>query len=136
ELREKVRPYVLRRRTRDCFDLPEILEPITIEARLSEDTWKMYKSMRDEMLVILEGEASIAKQAIVKGLRLAQITSGFLGGIQKFDIDWSEDLGITGTGEVIDGGPPKEIGREKLDTLLAWLATIEQPERILIWSRF
>lgn len=146
ELREKVSPYVLRRKTRDCFDLPPILEPITIEARLKDETWRIYKQMRDDMMAWLgtdDGQdvVSIAQQAIVKGLRLAQITSGFLGGVQKVDmgegfLDFGTDMAA---GERIIDQPVsmlRELGREKLDTLMTWLAEIEQPNRILIWSRF
>lgn len=135
ELREKVAPYVLRRTTRECFDLPPILEPVLLEARLSETTWKLYKQMRDNMVAWLkDGEASIAQQAIVKGMRLAQITSGFLGGIQQVDADglnFEDGPSPTNTVAI------QEIGREKLDTLLGWLDTLSPvPQRLLIWCRF
>jgi SNF2 family DNA or RNA helicase len=137
ELREKVSPYVLRRLTRDCHDLPPILEPVLIEAKLSDKNWALYRAMRDEMVAWLkEGEASIARQAIVKGMRLAQITSGFLGGIEQLDLDG--DL----LANVPDNSPKmaiplQEIGQEKLDALLEWLKTLSpQPERLLVWGRF
>lgn len=156
ELREKVSPYILRRRTRDCFDLPPVLEPVMIEAKLKDETWRIYKQMRDDMVAWIgsvperspewgDGGStlgSIAKQAFVRGLRLAQITSGFLGGVQEIDMD---DAGMLDFGTHMDEDErivdkpvtmTKEIGREKLDALMAWLAEIEQPERLLIWSRF
>ncbi len=154
ELSAKVAPYILRRRTRDCFDLPPVLEPIIIEAKLKDETWRIYKQMRDEFVAWLtepvndvgdpnEGPlASVAKQAFTKGLRLAQITSGFLGGVQKVDMN---DMGMFDFSTEMEAGDRivdkpetmiKEIGSEKLDTLLAWLPRIEQPERLLIWSRF
>jgi SNF2 family DNA or RNA helicase len=143
ELRDKVAPYILRRRTRECFDLPPILEPVTIEAKLKDETWKVYKQMRDEMVawVGTEGEASVAKQAIVKGLRLAQITSGFLGGIQKIDLedgvlDFGTELEPIERLVEMPASCIKEIGSEKLDTLVSWLAEIDSPERLLIWARF
>lgn len=135
ELRAKVAPYALRRMTEDCFDLPPVLEPILVEVTLHE-SWPMYCQMRDDMVAWLDGtqEASVAKQAIVKGLRLAQITSGFLGGVQQLDLDADmiTDLvpaDITETRLV-------EVGREKLDTLLVWLKRHDTHERMLIWSRF
>lgn len=85
ELNARIAPYVLSRKTRDCHDLPPMLPPITIEARLSDKTWKVYREMRDDLVAWLGGEASIAKQAIVKILRLAQITSGFLGGLEELN---------------------------------------------------
>lgn len=137
ELRAKVEPYVLCRTTRECFDLPPIMEPVTIEARLDDENWRLYRSMRDDMVAWLggaEGTASFAKQAIVKAIRLHQITSGFLGGLQA--VDFSEDGSGVVPGELIDG-PPKEIGREKLDALIAWLKCQPViPERLLVWCRF
>lgn len=141
ELRAKVAPYVIRRRTRDCFDLPPILDPIMIEAKLTDATWKLYREMRDDMVAWLGTDtASIAKQAIVKGLRLAQITSGFLGGLERFDetpegmLDFGND---TPAPPLPEGEPPREIGREKLDALLDWLARFSpQPTRLLVWCRF
>lgn len=146
ELRDKVAPFVLRRKTRDCFDLPPILEPVTIEARLKDETWRIYKQMRDDMVAWLgtdngQDVVSIASQAIVKGLRLSQITSGFLGGVQKMDLgEGFLDFGTEmEAGERLIDKPIsclKEVGSEKLDTLCDWLAEIEQPDRILIWARF
>lgn len=141
ELRAKVEPYALRRETRDCFDLPEELEPILLEARLSDETWRLYRQMREELIAWLsDGNASIAQQAIVKTLRLAQITSGFIGGVQSLDetgfLDFNTNL-------VVPGGIEKpvvavqEVGREKLDTLLGFLRGLHrQPERVLVWARF
>lgn len=138
ELSAKVSPYVLRRTTRECFDLPPILEPILIEARLSEETWKLYKQMRDDMVAWLAaGEASIAQQAIVKGMRLAQITSGFLGGVQQVDMADALDFeGPTRAHSDLDT-TIREVGREKLDALIAFLPTLSpRPQRILIWAQF
>lgn len=145
ELSAKVSPYVLRRTTRDCFDLPPILEPILLEARLSDTTWKLYTQMRDNMVAWLDdGDASVVQNAITRGMRLAQITSGFLGGVEKLDIG-SDELDFGGPVVPYDGKTPinalgptiREVGREKLDVLLAFIAGLSpQPQRILIWSRF
>lgn len=87
ELNRRIAPFVLSRRTRDCFDLPPMLDPITVEARMTPDEWSQYKDMRDDMVVTIGDSTSTAKQAIVKALRLAQITSGFLGGLEELEID-------------------------------------------------
>lgn len=153
ELRAKVAPHVLRRKTRECFDLPDVLDPILIEARLSDDTWRIYKEMRDNMIAWLTSSpkpesdsplASIANQAIVRGLRLAQITSGFLGGVREFDPMADPELAsldamVDGEGFIAPAAEPqtKEIGREKLDGFLDWLSHLDPlPNRILIWARF
>jgi hypothetical protein len=156
ELREKVRPYVLHRKTRDCFDLPPVLDPVLIEAKLTDDNWRIYKGMRDEMVSWLElkpeeniGTASIARQAIVKAMRLAQITSGYVGGVQDVDMSEGDFLDFSdGKFEDVatfkDDHPViaptvvvREIGTEKLDALIAWLERLwPVPNRILVWCRF
>lgn len=139
ELQAKTKPYALQRLTRECWkDLPPVLDPVLIEARLTDATWKIYRSMRDEMVAWLSTtEASTASQAIVKSLRLAQLTSGFLGGVETHgeqgDLDFvSESVEIAG----ITKGLIREIGREKLDAVLHWLSINERPNRLLVWCRF
>lgn len=163
ELNARVAPHVLSRRTRDCFDLPPMLDPILIEARLSDATWRIYKEMRDEMVSFLGGEMSVSKQAIVRALRLAQICSGYLGGLESIDDDlpttegWTEptkqpapqwlrsmhELPPDPSDTPVDLTLPKgvrltkEIGREKLDAFMNWLGTFpQQPKKLLVWCRF
>ena len=95
ELNRRIAPYVLSRRTRDCFDLPPMLPPVVIDAKLGDDNWKRYREMRDQMVTWLGGQVSMSKQGIVKALRLAQITSGYLGGLENIDVDPEEpNLGM------------------------------------------
>lgn len=136
ELRAKMEPYILRRLVSEVYPDVVELDPILVEAKLSDETWRIYRQMRDEMVAWLSTEeASVTQQAMVRGLRLAQITSGFLGGIQRMDEEGFLDFG----GPVL-GVPPgsvKEIGREKLDAALAFLKEQRpQPGRVLVWSRF
>lgn len=82
-LQTKFAPYVLRRLKVDCLDLPEKLPPVTLQPPLSDETWRIYREMKREMVVWLNSTTvSVAKQAFVVTLRLGQITSGFLGGIE------------------------------------------------------
>jgi hypothetical protein len=92
ELNQAIAPHVLSRRTRDCWDLPPMLDPITVEARLTPATWKLYTSQRDDMVSWLGNQVSISEQAVVKGLRLAQICSGFLGGLETIDDDTEDKV--------------------------------------------
>jgi SNF2 family DNA or RNA helicase len=129
DLQKRFSPYVLRRLKIDCLDLPPKLEPITYEVKLSESTWKIYKEMRDEFMVWLDEQPSIAPQAIVKILRLSQICAGFLGGLVNLDEEEETSAPL----------PAKEIGSEKLDFILRWLTDRieEDPKfKILIWCRF
>jgi len=135
-----------------------MLDPIVIEAGLTKETWSLYRRMRDDMVVWMDGQVSVSKQAIVKVLRLTQMISGFLGGLED-DIDEESPL----TGEEISALPDylkqqfpdvaklvpiapstiikpppvtvREIGREKLDATLQWLKG-NTPRKAVIWSRF
>ena len=118
-LQRHVAPYVVRREKRDCLDLPEKIYS-QIEVPLDAKSWSVYKKMREEAVVWLDENPSLAAQAGVRVLRLAQITSGFLGG---FD----------------DDPKVKPIGTEKLDALTerveAWIE--ENPKlKLIVWARF
>jgi len=127
DLQGRATPYVLRRLKRDCIDLPERLEPVTLEARLEPRTWSLYRQMRDDMVAELEaGDISVAAQAGVRVLRLAQLCSGFLGGVRPED-----DPGVDP--EV------REVGAEKANLLLQWVRDRldEDPDlKLVIWCRF
>ena len=88
DMQRKFAPYIIRRLKTDCLDLPPKLSPVTLTATLTDETWKLYKEMRDEMVAWLdEQNVSVTTQVIVKALRLAQLTSGFIGGIEKSGVD-------------------------------------------------
>jgi hypothetical protein len=93
--------------------------------------------MRDEMVAWidhttanpLEGEAAIAKQAITKAMRLAQITSGFVGGVQKLDFETGELLDFedpdSSSGSLSQQvNPIKVLSSEKIDGTLKWLERV------------
>lgn len=88
DLTQRFAPYVLRRLKTDCLDLPEKMPPQIMSVALSQQTWNVYREMRDEMVAWLnQATAAVANQAPVKAMRLAQITSGFVGGIQEIEKD-------------------------------------------------
>jgi SNF2 family DNA or RNA helicase len=131
-LQDLIAPHCVRREKKDCLDLPEKIYTVQ-ECALSEETWKIYKTMRDDAVVWMDEHPSMAAQAGVKVMRLSQITGGFLGGFER------EDFPV----EVIDGhalsGDVQEIGREKLDMLRSWVTELlaERPNRkIIVWCRF
>jgi SNF2-related domain len=137
DLQNRFKPYVLRRLKKDCLsDLPAVLPPVVMEVALTQPTWKIYKAMRDEMVAWLSTTTvSVAQQAIVKSMRLAQICSGFLGGV----VEELED--ITDEGQEIKSNVAEvqEVGREKLDFILNWhkeQLAIDPNLKLLTWSRF
>jgi SNF2 family DNA or RNA helicase len=134
DLQQRFAPYVLRRLKADCLDLPEKLPSVVITVPLTETTWSVYKQMRDEMVAWLsDTTVCAASQAIVKAMRLAQITSGFLGGLEDEVLDDEKQRIINVP------APLKTIGQEKLDAFLVWWKQqIEQDPnfKLLVWSRF
>lgn len=129
DMQRRFAPYVIRRLKTDCLDLPPKLPPVILQPPLEPETWRIYKAMRDEMIVWLEQPHSVAMaaQVIVKVLRLAQITSGFIGGVevqQQPDLtDKPEWMPFDGPppNQLVNDSPVREVGREKLDAYLDWL---------------
>jgi SNF2 domain-containing protein len=173
DMQKRFAPYVLRRLKTDCLDLPPKLPPVTLSVALTDKTWKTYRDMRDEMVAWLSAEKiAVASQAVVKGMRLAQLTSGFLGGIQQVEASLAEVMRDSGLEEETDDRPsfiprvrndagqfelphipvvpdaerqaivylpPEEIGREKLDFFLDWIAErleADKKLKLLAWCRF
>jgi len=148
DLQRRFAPYVLRRLKKDCLDLPEALPPVLREVTLKPTTWTAYKSMRDDMVTMLrENVGTLAPQAITKALRLAQITSGFVGGIEEIIKNDEVEFGESPEWVAAAGGetrhltvqPVQAIGREKLDWVLEFFTerlAAEPDFKLLVWCRF
>lgn len=158
DLQRRMAPFTMRRLKTDCLDLPPKLPPVTLEVPLADATWKVYREMRDELVAWLDQQTvSVAPQAAVKALRLAQITGGFLGGVDDAvpqDVDdlgprptWVPEDTQPGYGDTRSGyagqrtapTPTRELSREKHDLFLAWLRDRleEDPAfKCLVWCRF
>lgn len=152
DLRERMKPYVLRRLKKDCLDLPPKLPAVSLTVPLNHTTWKLYKQMRDELVAWLNDQTvSISVQAGVKIMRLAQLCSGFIGGVVELDNDdaivpeatiatqdrpsWLpfergpatvKKMDITplhgvAASELRDIAGIAQVGDEKIQHLLAWL---------------
>lgn len=155
DLQRRFAPYVLRRLKRDCLDLPEKLAPITLTATLDQE-WDYYKAMRDDMVAWLgTSNVSMSLEIFTKLMRLAQITSGFLGGVEDFDDgdpedydarpDWMPPAPESLFDEAVlqfndtDTKTVKEVGRAKLDLLINFTKErLEQEKnlKLLVWCRF
>jgi len=144
DIQRRLAPFVLRRLKSQCLDLPAKLDSVPLIVNLSQKTWEIYKQMRDDMVAWLSQDTlATAQQAIVRLLRLSQITSGFVGGVQQGDVDLLSFDPVEGESEKpeigLQVGLVREIGREKLDLFLSWLKErLEEDPRIkiLVWCRF
>ena len=156
ELSAKIAPHVLRREKSECIDLPPKTYRVE-EIPLTPETWRVYKDMRDQMIVWLDTHTTAsASVAIVKILRLAQVTSGFIGGIETSTDNFEEGMTIAPDpfgprpefmklpqpqklplGEAKT--PIREVGHEKQTWFENWLENrIEENYnfRAIGWSRF
>lgn len=168
DLQRRFAPYILRRLKEDCLDLPPKLPPVTLTATLTPETWAIYKEMKENMVAWLKNPDGLvtASQIIVRAIRLSQITSGFIGGLEevpdfaKKPIDTIEDKpqrperpsfiirpGFTElpTKEQVIGTEVegflkvREIGREKLDVFLESYSNFLEEDhalKLLSWCRF
>lgn len=127
DLQRRAKPYILRRMTADCVDLPPKVYS-HIEATLSKKTWKIYCEMRDTLVAWYEQNPSVAPNGAVKSMRLTQITSGFLGGLKINPIN--QDI----LQEIPD--EMQEIDDAKLTAFLEWFETVRGSEQIIVWARF
>lgn len=140
DLQRRFAPYTIRRLQRDCIRATK-LEPVATTATLKAKTWQQYKDMRDGMVVWLNENTVVSPAtAAVKVMRLAQITSGVLSGVEEAlpevaDVPglWGGDDGQNGEGVLDPAGDPGadadpadavrsvEVGREKLDACVAFM---------------
>jgi SNF2 family DNA or RNA helicase len=126
ELQRKIKPYVIRRLKEDCLDLPPLVD-VSVPVTLSQSTWDLYKQMRDEAIAILpDEEVSLALHAITKIMRLDQLCSGLLGGVEN-------DLEPKAEKET------RIISSEKHDYMVDFLEDHLKayPDfRLIVWTRF
>lgn len=88
ELQQRFAPITVRRLQSECLDLPAKLDPVMLTATLTDETWRAYREMRDDLVVWLNSDTvATSATAAVKAMRLSQITSGFLGGIEDAGIE-------------------------------------------------
>lgn len=162
DLQRRFAPVTVRRLQKECLDLPPKLDPVTMTAVLTPETWRAYKDMRDELVVWLsESDVATSATAAIRALRLSQITSGFVGGVEDAGIEPVDeqlinDIMIPGVTHDIDGDQPiandlqemvsvlesnrtQEIGREKLNILLWFIEQQLESDlnlKLVSWFRF
>ncbi len=117
ELESKVSKHSWRVTKDECLDLPEKLYVVR-RVEMTEPERRVYKDMAEEMIAEVDGlgEPIVATTALVKLLRLQQITSGFVG--------WGKD------GEVKDFENSSKM--EALSDLMEELTG----QKVVIWCRF
>jgi SNF2 family DNA or RNA helicase len=117
------RPHCWRLEQGDVLDMPEKV-PSFFTVALSEQNWKTYCSLRDDLIAEFDDTTLVVNNAAAKVMRLAQVCAGFLGGFED------EETGLVET---------REIGEESTAGLLLWLKEKfrQKPTyKAVIWCRF
>ena len=146
DLQRRFAPYVLRREAKD-LGIDFALPAVGMEVTLTEQTWRHYRSMRDDMVIWLKSGVATGATAAVEGHAAGADHQRVRRWIEDPNIgDELFDSMIPGVTHDIDGDRwepalPKvqEVGREKLDFALAWHAELlaRYPDlKLLTWCRF
>lgn len=102
----------------ECLDLPEEVS-VTIKCGMTPEQAKNYKEMKQDFITFVGDQAASANLAIVKALRLMEITSGFLP--------------LSGTGQ--EGEEAKLIykGTPKEEALRELLEELTPHSKVIVW---
>ncbi len=106
----------------ECLDLPPEISIIQ-KVGMSQQQARLYKEMKDDFVTFFNSQACTATLAIVKALRLMQITSGFVS-VESRDGDDIEQVAYD-----LENTPKDAALRELLQELV-----IEGKHKVLIWS--
>ena len=122
ELTRKIYTKAMRVTKDECLDLPPLIRK-TIEVPLGKDQAKLYKEMKNDFITFVEDQtnsgqsvAVVAQLAITKGLRLQQITSGYVKSEAGEEIQIKEN-------------PRLEILRDLLGEL-------HTEHKVIVWASF
>jgi SNF2 domain-containing protein len=166
DMQARMKPYVLRRMTRDCVDMPAELPPVTLTVRLTPESWHAYKEMRDELILWLDAQTvAVSAQAATRVMRLAQITAGFVGGLERAEapadapeapavqaepppawiprvypaVRTDRPAASSSVAPSTSPGAVRLLGREKLEAVLDWAEQVwagEPNAKLIVWCRF
>lgn len=129
-LQDLIAPYVIRRE-KAILGLPPTHDE-DVEVRLTPETWDVYRSMRNDLVAELaDGAKSLAPVAVVKLLRLSQITNGLLGGLVNVKVNPADPWGEP----ILDREPARRISSEKLDAVTA-LIRRDQHDKAIVWGDY
>jgi SNF2 family DNA or RNA helicase len=130
ELQKKIAPYCLRRLKADCLDLPPKLYTQR-EVTLTPESWKRYQQLKYEAVIALgNGDLRLEPNAATRIMRLAQLTSGHLGG--------ASFLNDNGALEAYESpvNLSQDYSSEKLDWCVRYLTEDCTASHVIVWCRW
>lgn len=119
-MQKRILPWSYRVLKVECLDLPPKMYQV-VEVDCGEEQRELYRQMRDESIIELDGKFSPAPVILTKLLRLQQITSGFL---PLYD----------DTAKHVD---TREFPCPKHDAVVELVEqALESNQKVIIWCRF
>lgn len=134
KLTAKCAPYVLRREKKDCMDLPPKLFTVR-EVALTPSSWKRYQELKKEAVMSLaSGDTIVEPNAAVRLLRLAQVTSGHIGGL--LPVFKTKEEAFQCTPPSLQDVDHTDLSSEKLDWCVKYLTEECQARYVIVWCRW
>lgn len=113
-LNEKILDVSMRVEKKDCLDLPELVRS-TRYVELEGEARRLYQDMKRDFIAYMGDRACVATLAIVKALRLLQITNGFI---------------------TFEGGVTQPLACPKMDALHELLEDLTPHHKVIVWAVF
>jgi SNF2 family DNA or RNA helicase len=113
DLNQLIGPRSISVKKADCLDLPPLVRT-TIKVPMSDEQARLYAEMKRDFITTINDKTCLATLAIVKGLRLQQICSGYI--------------------KTTDGEETTLEATPKMDALRELLETITPTGRVLVWA--
>ena len=129
KLVEKIYSRAISYKAEECLDLPEKIYKV-YKYDLSNPERRAYDALKKELTlkwgITNDGEVEIthsvsAQNALVAGMRLVQICSGYIGGVTEVGEFTSEF---------------RDLGESKLDLFQEVMEEVPRDDRALVWVRF
>ena len=105
---------------KDCLDLPPEV-PVTINVTMAKEQARVYNEMKQDFIAFIEGKTCTAQLAIVKALRLMQVTSGFISPDSRGEEDDVPKVTFNDT-------PKRQALKELLEEITG------QGHKVLVWA--
>lgn len=119
EISELIYHHGMRVTKAECLDLPEEVT-VTIPCKMSGEQLRNYREMKQDFITYVGDKSASATLAIVKALRLMQITSGFLA--------------LTPLGEEGDSAKVVYRDTEKENSLRELLTDLTPHSKVIVWA--
>lgn len=133
KLSKLVAPYVLRRLKKDCMDLPEKLYTQR-EIALTDESWRRYKELkRDAIITLSQNDMRIEPNGAVRIMRLAQLTSGILGG---FPVAGEESELLSWEIVADSSTSTQDLSFEKMQFAIEYLQNESTAQAVIVWCRW